>query len=406
MASARVGSMRPLLSLDVQNYRSLQEVSVELGPVNVLVGPNQAGKSNLLDVIAFLGDSARLDLPQALEKRGGLSRVRYRGESDSGSVHINVRAQVTKYSHEGAPDEYGLAFHSRRLATGRSVLIRREHFTFKRTKGRGRRITVKGSRAEITDEGGKNVTLQTELPLKSDSLALSTLRRLPPNEGGEEIERIARLFTTFRVFNVDVRRARQAGRLSSGSIAHDASNLASVLLALSDDEERFADFLDDARAMVPGLQRIEFEPVESAGAPTFTVKIAESGLKDATYIEDASFGTVRILALLALLYDPEPPQITCIEEVDHGLHPYVFDRLVEIIRDAAQRTQLIIATHSPSFVNRLDPSELIVCERDYDGYSRIPAVDPKEIIAKADAVGGRLQLGEMWFSGSLGGVPR
>jgi predicted ATPase len=76
---------------------------------------------------------------------------------------------------------------------------------------------------------------------------------------------------------------------------------------------------------------------------------------------------------------------------------------VERIRIASRRTQFLIATHSPAFVNRLDPSELIVCERDDTGASRIPAIDADTTRRIMDS--GDLGLGEIWFSGTLGGVP-
>ena len=70
----------------LRNFRTLKKVAVDLGPLNVLVGPNQAGKSNFLDLIEFVGDSARYDLAEALELRGGIDRVRFRGAFDSGAV--------------------------------------------------------------------------------------------------------------------------------------------------------------------------------------------------------------------------------------------------------------------------------------------------------------------------------
>lgn len=399
--------MRPLLSIRAENYRSLRSIHVDLAPLNVLVGPNEAGKSNFLDLIEFLGDSARFDLSTAISRRGGMGRVRFRGlDTSRGAIRIGVNAEVTTHSSDNAPDEYSLRFWSQRLRGGAAeVLLRSEEFRFKRTQGRGRRITVKGNKAELIDERGNRSRTADRIALKSDSLALSTLRRLPANEGGEEVERFARLFTTFRVFNVDVARARRGARMRQEALRPDAANLATALVNLAGDDERYDDFLNDARAMVPGLLAIEFEQLDSS-SPTLTVKLIERGLRDSTYLEDASFGTVRILALLALLYDPSPPLLTCIEEIDHGLHPHLFDRLIERLREASSRTQLLIATHSPALVNRLDPSELIVVERAEDGSTRMPAASSEEIASKVAAASGRMQLGELWFSGTLGGVPR
>ncbi|WP_081289953.1 AAA family ATPase [Mycobacterium colombiense] len=399
--------MRPLLSIYVRNFRSLRRVNVTLGSLNVLVGPNEAGKSNFLDVIEFLGDSARYDLAEALERRGGYDRVKFRGTDSGGPVAISVRAAVTTHSSDNAPDEYDLRFWTQKRASGERILLRNEDFMFKRTRGRGRRITVHGVKAEFleTEEDSQKSRRRPAAHIRSDSLALSTLRRLPPKEGGEEIERFAELFTTFRVFNVDVVRARRPARLSGAALTRNASNLAEVIKTLADDSDRWSDFLADARAMIPGLEDIEFEPV-GGSAPAFVVKLVERGLINSTYLADASFGTVRVLALLALLYDPDPPDLTCIEEIDHGLHPYLFDRLVERLREASQRTQILVATHSPALVNRLHPNELIVVERAKDGSTRMPSITRGQIREKYRALEGKLELGELWFSGSLGGVPR
>jgi predicted ATPase len=402
--------MRSLLSIQAQNFRSLRKVDVTLGELNVLVGPNEAGKSNFLDLIEFLGDSARDDLAEALAERGGYDRVRFRG-SDSGRISIHVKAAVTTHSSENAPDEYDLTFWTQRLRNRPdTILRRREEFMFKRTRGRGRRIAVQGTKAEFIETQADNPNprrrpVSREHALRGDSLALSTLRRLPAEQGGEEIERFAELFTTSRVFNVDVARARRPTRIYQAPLRPDASNLANAMISFFEHEDRFDDFVEDARSMIPGLQGIEFEGV-SGSAPSVAVKLVERGLADSTYLQDASFGTVRILALLALLYDPDPPDLTCIEEIDHGLHPYLFDRLVERLREASKRTQLLVATHSPALVNRLRPEELIVVERADDGSTRMPAISADQIREKYAAIDGRLELGELWFSGSLGGVPR
>ncbi|HEX5752486.1 MAG TPA: AAA family ATPase [Archangium sp.] len=410
----------PLLELSVKNYKSLRDVTVRLGPLNVLVGPNGSGKSNLLDVIQFLGDSAREDLVPSLERRQGFERVYFRGGSKTArlpTISIHVKANVTSYAHKGAPDEYGLSFERMRIARrlqqqrGRipifqTYLTRSEHFTFKPSKGRGRRITISGEKAELVETRGEKKTTHG-FALRSDSLGLSTLPRLSAAQGGDAVRKMAELFSTFRVFDVDARAARQPSTVSSSpTLQPDASNLAAFLHYLSQDEETFERLQEDARAIVPGLERIHLRKVGGA-AEAVTVELEESGLKGRTTLAEASFGTVRALALLAMLYDPNPPLLTCVEEIDHGFHPYVFDRLVERLRWASKRTQFLIATHSPSLVNRLRADELIVCERDpRTGESRIPAADPEKVRAMEQRAEGRMGLGELWFTGALGGVPR
>jgi predicted ATPase len=284
------------------------------------------------------------------------------------------------------------------------VLSRAERFTFKRTKAAGRRITIKGANLEILDPGKK--AQRSPKLLRSDSLGLSTLPRLAPHRGGKEVSQLAGLFSSFRVLDINVDKARQPSATADATpLRSDASNLAGFLLYLSRDPERFELLQEDVRAFVPGVKAIHLRPIGGA-SEAVVIELAETALPGRTPLAEASYGTVRALALLAMLHDPNPPLLTCVEEIDHGLHPYVFDRLVERLRDASKRTQFLIATHSPAFVNRLSAEELIVCERDPEtGASRIPAIPKKTVARMLKEVGDSMRLGELWFSDSLGGVP-
>lgn len=402
--ASRVGSLARVFlhRIEVQRFRSLRDVKVNLGPLSVLVGPNGAGKSNLLSVIRFLGDTARVDLLPALEMHGGFDSLWYRGKHPAGrrpgrrrkSIRLAIQAQVTRFASTNALDEYSLTISQFLRSYGR-----RETFSFKRTKGRGRRITVSGNKFELDDEGRE----PKDRNLTQGSTALSTLPRLGKDAGGEQVGQLANLFATFRVFDVDVAAARRPARIARGqALAPNAENLAPYLAELANSHpDVFALLQRDLRFVVPGFQHLVLREV-AGPAIGVAVGIRERGLRGVTPLADASFGTVRALALLAMLHDPKPPKLTCIEEVDHGLHPHAIDRIVRRMRAASERTQLLVATHSPTFVNRLDPSELIVCERDSQtGESVIPAIDPEDVSAAADQT--RLGLGELWFTGALGG---
>lgn len=396
-----------LMRLKIENYKSLQNVELALSALNVLVGPNGAGKTNLLDVIAFLGDSGREDLGPALAERGGFDRVCFRGgRQRARRFTIEVEAAVTKNSNRRATDNYSLTV----SAVGRArrggdedvkFLLREESFLFKRTAGPGRRITIKGTDVLIEDAAGERSS-----KLREGSLGLASLPKLEPDKGGDQVDALLGLFASFRVFDIDAKRARlPAATENPRRLANDASNLASFLYYLSIEHPSiFAELKRDARAFVPGLEDLTFDLI---GGPTSAtvLHLQERGLSSSTELAEASFGSIRALALLALLYDPHPPKLTCIEEIDHGLHPHLLDRLVELLRRASRTTQLLIATHSPSLVNRLRPEELIVCERDDSGASTIPAVDPDVVRRMEDEINGELGLGELWFTGVLGGVP-
>jgi predicted ATPase len=393
-----------LIELSVENFRTLRKVSIPLGPLNVLVGPNGSGKTNVLEVFRFLADVIRTDLEPALSLRGGYDEVVFRGGDRAPTfIRIGVKASWTQHSHAGAPDEYTLRIESR---PDRKSISRRESFTFKRTQGRGRRITISGEKAVLTDIGpDEAVVHQDSIGLRRLSSGLSTLPRLSADEGGDEPARVAERLASFRVFEIDVASARLPARFPRGGrepLDDDAANLAAFLLALrSRSEEIWSRLVDDARDVLPQILDIEFE-FPSGGAREVVVVLHERGLRRSTPLADASYGTIRLLGLLALVYDPAPPAMTCVEEIDHGLHPQALELLVERLREASSRTQFLIATHSPAMADRLKPDELIVCERRQDGSSAIPAVPPDQIEEIVRASEG-MPLGELWFSGALGG---
>lgn len=406
---------RRLLHLDVENFRSLRDVSIPLGDLTVLVGSNGVGKSNVLKVFSFLADIIRNDLSPALDDRGGFDEVAFwGGNKPPTTLRIGLQANWTSHASLNAPDEYQLSIKrtaDQRESTGYR-LSRQESFTFKRTKGRGRRITVSGENAMVTDTELNTTTDSVEdsgerrsIGIRKLSSGLSTLPRLARSEGGAELGTVADHLSSFRVFDVDVAAARLPSRESKSiraELSQDAGNLADFLLMLVRlHPHSWEQLVEDAKAVLPGLQDIGFTTAGGA-AQSIAIELRETGLRRPTPLADASFGTVRLLGLLALFHDPNPPALTCIEEIDHGLHPQALELLVERLREATSRSQYIVATHSPALVDRLRPEEFVVCERDDRGASLIPAIDTEQVRRIVTASEG-LPLGELWFAGALGG---
>lgn len=413
LLSAKVTNVdRRLLHLTVENFRSLRKVSLPLGDLNVLVGPNGAGKTNVLEVFRFLADIIRTDLEPALQSRNGFDEIVFRGgEQNRAFIQIGLTATWTTHSSTSAPDDYKLRITRRRARDLPWRLSRRETFQFKRTRGSGRRITINGSQVTVADTGGSNSgESETSIGIRPLSSGLSTLPRLVDEAGGTEVSAFADKLATFRVFDVNVSAARRAARIPRVKefsdefleLSEDASDLASFLLILSRTrEESWHRLVEDATSVLPNLKDIKFDFPSGPGREV-VVMLEETGLRRPTELADASYGTVRLLGLLALLYDPNPSALTCIEEIDHGLHPQALELLVERLREASVLSQFIIATHSPALADRLKPEELIVCERLPDGSSAIPAIsvaEVKRIIRQSEG----LPLGELWFSGALGG---
>lgn len=400
----------PILRAEIGNFLSLKKVEVDLGPLNVLVGPNGGGKSNFLSVFRFLGEVARTDLAPAIENLfGSYQELRYRGQGRSNEgISIRLTGRISEHSSDKAPDEYELRFlpvGGRRPGT---VLRRNEELILKRTQGRGRRITLRGARYEFVDQqkSGRAPPAGTRETgtVAPDASALSVLRRIGEATDTRQVAALADVFESLRLFDPQVSLARQPAPDDAGPLRPDAGNLAAVLARWKrESPDLVAAIADDLRDILPGFRDFVFSQLNGSGA--VRVDLIENGLAGTTPLARASYGTVRAIALLAMLRDPAPPRLTCLEEIDHGLHPHALDIVVDRLREAAQRSQIILATHSPALVNRLKPEEIIVFERDPKDSSTRVIQRPPDVLRRMTEESG-LGLGELWFSGTLGGVPQ
>lgn len=403
-----------LIELEVENFRSLRSIKLPLGPVNVLIGPNGAGKTNVLKVFRFLADMIRTDLIPAMDEHGGFDEILFRG---GGSIpdhfRIKLKAAWTPHATFEDPDEYELAVTLNDPAP-QGQLTRFERFKFPGPQG-GNEILVSSDAVEVRAVSVRHTpsVLDVVRPdahmrttgISSLSSGLSTLPRLSEEAGAREVRALSSRLGEFRVFDVNVDAARRPSRLlrkGGDPLEDDAANLAAFLLMLrKDDSDAWSRLEEDAVTVLPQLESIDFE-YPSGAAREVVVVLHERGLRRPTQLADASYGTIRLLGLLALLYDPRPPALTCVEEIDHGLHPQALELLVERLREASERTQFLIATHSPAFADRLKPEELVICQRQDDGSSAIPALSAQRIIEIVQASEGE-PLGELWFAGALGG---
>lgn len=404
--------MRTIHTIEASNFLSFKEIKASLNSLNVLVGPNGAGKTNFLRVFEFLGDVARRDLVPAIDRLGGISQIRFRSEIPLPNVKLSLSGVITENANPNALDEYKLSFREARLKSiptiQRRLVDRTETILIKRTKGRGRRITLSGRKVQIAPYGeARNVSKRSDerqISVQSESSGLNTIRKLGDEYGAHQVEALAQVFESLRLFDVDVERIRGPSRVSNPEKLEDnASNLAAYMHWLSiNHEEVFTKICEDVKFVLPSFDEFRFTVIGGSDEGV-RLDFKEHHLTDFTPLARASFGTIRAIALFAMLNDPTPPRLTCLEEVDHGLHPYALDRLVERLRDASARTQIIVATHSPALVNRISEEEIIIFERDYDtGETRIVAITPAEITAMKQVSG--FGLGELWFSGTLGGT--
>ncbi len=151
------------------------------------------------------------------------------------------------------------------------------------------------------------------------------------------------------------------------------------------------------RRRVPRIERVLAETMPDG---RLLLQIKDAPFSHPVLAKFASDGTLKMLAYLVLLYDPTPPPFIGIEEPENFLHPRLLPELAEECRAASERTQLLVTTHSPFFMNGLRPDEVRVLWRDEQGYTQTQrAVDLPGV---SEFVEQGALLGQLWMEGQLG----
>jgi predicted ATPase len=239
-------------------------------------------------------------------------------------------------------------------------------------------------------------------------LVCDLLQVVPPNAPGWPALRGALAGIRSYVLDHEAMSAPSPAAMSA-ELASNGGNLAAVLLALRQrDPAAFAALSGELVRILPEFVGLEF-PARDGGLAAFALRLADGGLVGA---ENLSQGTLYLLALLALAFEPSPPPLLCIEEIDRGIHP----RLLREVRDALYRlsypasagcpsrpTQIVATTHSPYLLDlfRDHPEEIVLAHK-HGAVARFERLadraDLNELLREGS-------LGDMWFSGIFGGVP-
>ena len=227
----------------------------------------------------------------------------------------------------------------------------------------------------------------------SDVLAVSTLGQLAKHP---RISALRRFITGWYLSYLTADATRgvpEAG--AQERLSETGDNLPNVIQYLKEQHEgRLAEILKTLSERVPRLERVESHFMPDG---RLLLQIKDAPFEQPILAKFASDGTLKMLAYLTLLYDPKPPELIGIEEPENHLHPRLLPELAEECRMAAERTQLMVTTHSPFFVNGLRPEELWVLYRDEQGYTQARRAADMKCIPEFVKEGA--SLGELWMEG-------
>ncbi len=175
-------------------------------------------------------------------------------------------------------------------------------------------------------------------------------------------------------------------------------NLANVIQYLAEQHgDRLEQIFDVLRRRVPRIERVLAETMPDG---RLLLQIKDAPFSHPVLAKFASDGTLKMLAYLVLLYDPTPPPFIGIEEPENFLHPRLLPELAEECRAASVRTQLLVTTHSPFFLNGLRTDEVRVLWRDEQGYTH--SARATDLRGVNEFVEQGALLGQLWMEGQLG----
>ena len=372
--------------LVVKNYRVLQDLTLhDLTPLTTLLGPNGSGKSTVFDVFAFLSEAFTDGLRKAWDRRNRGHEIRSRGAS--GPIVIEVQ-------YRESPGSRLITYRLSVDEVNGSPVVVEELLRWSTSPGRGRPTNIlnfsRGSGTVVDD-----VTFErsTETLASADLLAVSTLGQLSRHPRAAALRRFITGWYLSYLSADSTRGVPESG--PQERLSQTGDNLPNVIQYLGEQHpDRLRDILDALARRIPRLERVQTELLADG---RLLLQLKDAPFDEPILSKFVSDGTLKMLAYLTVLYDPAPAQLVGIEEPENQLHPKLLLPLAEEAREAANRCQVLVTTHSPFFVDGLRPEELWVLYRGEDGYSRAArASDMSRVTAQVRAGG---LLGSLWMEG-------
>lgn len=372
----------------------------ELRSLNVLIGPNASGKSNLIEALGLLAATPN-DLAEAVRSGGGSREWLWKGILGTDSAEIDAGLERPN----GQDIRYRLSLGSVRTRLvvldeaieeskrdPRSDDVDDGDFFYRFQRGHPV-INVKTVSGERTE---RRLDRQDLLPDQS----ILAQRRDPDQY--PEVTEVGNTFSNIVTFNewtfgmhtppLDPQRAD----LPKDQLHPNSSSLSSVLNQIEFSGETRVNAV--LKRFFPRFKRLSIR----ASGGTAQLYFFEDGFNAPIPATRLSDGTLRFVALLAVLLSPSPPTVLCIEEPGVGIHPDAVAMLAEVLIEASRRMQLVVTTHSEDLVSALtDQADAIVaCERP-GAFPVLRRLDP----AKLDSWLEEYRLGDLLAMGVLGANP-
>jgi predicted ATPase len=383
----------------LKNFRAFKDVTLKDIPrFCVLVGANGTGKSTLFSVFAFLRDAMTTNVTAALGRLGGsrgLAEVRSRGTT--GPIEIEIKLRATLADGRSRLITYELHLDE---ANGRPV-VACEILQYRRgSRGQPWRFLAfyNGIGEAVTNELD-SVTDEKELKREPQTLKspdILAIKGLAQFERFPAVVALGNLIENWHLSDFHISRARPEAEAGYAEhLSREGENLSLVVEYLYRHHPAvFQDILSRLQRRVPGVTQVEAKTTEEGRV---LLKFQDGAFQDPFLARYVSDGTIKMLAYLVLLYDPNPHPLLCVEEPENQLYPSLLWDLAEEFRAYAERGgQVFVTTHSPDFLNAVGLEEVFWLVKE-NGYTTIHRAADDEQLCAYMAEGD--QMGYLWKQG-------
>lgn len=324
----------------LNNYKSIQSCSVELGPLTFLVGQNGAGKSNFIDALRLVTDSLNTSLEHALRDRGGIKEVRRK--SSGHPTNFGIRLEWV------LGDSWG--WYAFRVAA-------QEEGGFEVQQEECRLIIDGAMRSFYNVLNGqlREKSFEVAPPVVSDRLYLVAAAGLP------EFRPLYDALSHMGFYNLNPSAIRELQPADPGEVLkRDGSNLASVLALMKrENPSSLQSVVTYLSKVVDGIEGVDVKHVGTRETMEFRQRVGLNRSPWRFFAENMSDGTLRALGVLAALFQSgngvghKVPFIG-IEEPEVALHPGAADILRDALQAASHSTQVAVTSHSPDLLDDTD----------------------------------------------------
>jgi predicted ATPase len=368
----------------VDGYRRLHALDLPLRPLNVLIGANGSGKTSFLEVFSLLAASASGKLKDAIGNAGGITALLTldRAKVISFVLSMSVTEKLA-FQYELGIKSTGISYQIETETLERLGPERVQFFRRQKTFGE----------SLLSPD---YINYQGDYSFQPLETALSLLKTYG---GLDSFQHQLSFISSYHAIDVGNRssiRLPQPLR-PADSPGNDGEDLVSCLFSLREnDRDGYETIEDTLRVAFPGFERLDFPPV---AAGTVAMVWKDKNFSRPLYMNQLSEGMLRFLWLTTLLASPKLPAVTLIDEPEVSLHPKLLRLFVELLREASQRTQLIVATHSSQLVRFLNPKEVITFDLEEDGLVKAQWADEFDLEAWLKDY----TLDELWGMNLIGG---